>query len=263
MKLTHTEEVKRMNYGFYDEYSIARNQFHNRKFPMEYLDDILVRLAYHSSAIEGNTISLPQTVSIILHNTVPERTSLRELYEIENHRGAFALMLEKVQDKHPLSISLVKDIHERLMDKQILDRGQFKTYENAILGADFDTASPQETPVLRQQLVDNQNYRLEIADTDVEKIEAIMDTHIQFERIHPFSDGNGRTGRLVMNYSLLNEGFPPVIIQTEDKAEYLELLSEQNVKGLTRYAMDQMVTEEKRQAKFIAKEKSQSQELDF
>ena len=95
-----------MNYGFYDEYSIARNQFHNRKFPMEYLDDILVRLAYHSSAIEGNTISLPQTVSIILHNTVPERTSLRELYEIENHRGAFALMLEKVQDKQPLSIAM-------------------------------------------------------------------------------------------------------------------------------------------------------------
>jgi len=47
-----------MTYNFYDEYSIARNQFHNKQFPSEYLDDILVRLAYHSSAIEGNTISL-------------------------------------------------------------------------------------------------------------------------------------------------------------------------------------------------------------
>src|SRR5699024_3877829 len=105
-----------MTYNFYDEYSIARNQFHNQHFPSEYLDIILVRLAYHSSVIDGNTISLTQTISIILHNKVTERTSLRELFEVENHRGAFALMLEKVQENEELSISLVKDIHERLMD---------------------------------------------------------------------------------------------------------------------------------------------------
>lgn len=62
-----------------------------------------------------------------MHNTVPERTSLRELFEVENHRGAFALMLEKVQENEELSISLVKDIHERLMDKLIVDRDRFKS----------------------------------------------------------------------------------------------------------------------------------------
>lgn len=252
-----------MTYNFYDEYSIARNQFHNQQFPSEYLDDILVRLAYHSSAIEGNTISLPQTVSIILHNTVPKRTSLRELFEVENHRGAFALMLEKVQENEELSISLVKDIHERLMDKLIVDRGRFKSNENAILGADFDTASPQETPFLMQQLIDNLNYWLTVSTTEGEQLEAILDSHIQFERIHPFSDGNGRTGRLFMNYSLLKEGFPPLVIQTEDKGQYLELLAEQNVRGLMEYALEQMTKEERRQEQFIEKEKVQEHDLEL
>lgn len=169
-------------------------------------------------------------------------------------------MLEKVQEKEALSVSLIKDIHERLMDKLIIDRGRFKSNENAILGADFDTASPQETPLLLQQLVDNLNFRLENATSEGELLEAILDTHIQFERIHPFSDGNGRTGRLIMNYSLLHEGFPPLVIQAEDKSEYLELLAEQNVKGLTEYGLKQMAKEEKRQEQFIAKENVQ--ELD-
>lgn len=72
-----------------------------------------------------------------------------------------------------------------------------------IIGAEFQTASPGETPYLMTQLIDNLAYRLEVADSDDDKLLAILDTHIQFERIHPFSDGNGRTGRMVLNYSLL------------------------------------------------------------
>jgi len=98
-----------------------------------------------------------------------------------------------------------------------------------------------------QQLIDNLNYRLAVFTTEGEQLEAILDSHIQFERIHPFSDGNGRTGRLIMNYSLLKEGYPPLVIQTEDKGQYLELLAEQNVRGLMKYALEQMAKEERRQ----------------
>lgn len=250
--------------GYYsDEYAIARNQFENQQFSSEYLDDILVRLAHHSSAIEGNTISLPQTISILLHNTVPERTSLRELYEVENHRGAFAFMLDCLQEGQELSVPLIKELHERLMDKLIIDRGHFKTNENAIVGANFETAGPAETPFLMQQLVDNLNFRLGIAISEEEQLEAILETHIQFERIHPFSDGNGRTGRLVLNYSLIKEGFPPFIIQSEDKGEYLEYLANQDIKGFTLYALSQLENEEKRQEKFIEKEHVQDQEFNL
>lgn len=72
---------------------------------------------------------------------------------------------------------------------------------------------------------------MENASTDKEKLEGILDTHIQFERIHPFSDGNGRTGRVLMNYSLLQEGFPPLIIEKETKATYIELLAKQDLNG--------------------------------
>ena len=77
----------------------------------EYLQDVLVRLAHHSSAIEGNTITLPDTVSIISHNTLPGGYSRREFFEIENHRDAFAFVIDQLQDKQPLNLTVLKDIH--------------------------------------------------------------------------------------------------------------------------------------------------------
>ena len=89
----------------------------------EYLQDVLVRLAHHSSAIEGNTITLPDTVSIILHNTLPGGYSRREFFEIENHRDAFAFVIDQLQDKQPLNLTVLKDIHEKLMDRLLVDKG--------------------------------------------------------------------------------------------------------------------------------------------
>ena len=96
-------------------------------------------------------------------------------------------------------MSIIKEIHADLTDRLQYDKGQFKKNENMIIGAEFQAATPGETPFLIQQLVDNLEYRLENAATEEEKLESILDTHIQFERIHPFSDGNGRIGRVLMN----------------------------------------------------------------
>ena len=136
-------------------------------YKQDYLDDILVRMAYHSSGIEGNTISLPETVSIILEGTLPSQgKSIREFYEIENHRQAFTRLLTAVTNQEALSMDLVKDIHQELMDRLQHDRGQFKTMQNAIIGAEFRTASPQEVPFLIQQWVDNVVYRLDLAKVE-------------------------------------------------------------------------------------------------
>lgn len=75
-----------------------------------------------------------------------------------------------------------------------------------ILGASFQTASTKETPFLMAQLIDNLAYHLEIAESDTDKLFAILDAHIRFEPIHPFSGGNGRTGRMLLIYSLLEQG---------------------------------------------------------
>lgn len=221
-------------------------------FSQDYLDDILVRLAHHSAGIEGNTISLPATVSIILNGTLPMsgKATVREFYEIENHKQAFENILTHLLNEDPLTIAIVKDIHADLTERLQYDRGQFKKNENMILGAEFQTASPAETPFLMTQLIDNLSYRLDVADSDDDKLLAILDTHIQFERIHPFSDGNGRTGRMILNYSLLQQGFPPLIIEKETKAQYIEFLGNQDVDGFVQFGKALLDKEEKRMKAF-------------
>ena len=222
------------------------------KMPQNYLDDMLVRLAHHSAGIEGNTISLPATVSIILNGTLPisSGATVREFYEIENHKQAFSNMLDHLESNDTLSVSIIKEVHADLTDRLQYDKCQFKKNENMIIGAEFQTASPSETPFLVQQLVDYLDYRLENATTEEEKLESVLDTHIQFERIHPFSDGNGRTGRMLMNYSLLQEGFPPLIIEKETKATYVELLAKQDLNGFMSFANKILAKEQKRMQSF-------------
>ena len=84
-----------------------------KKIPQDYLDDMLVRLAHHSAGIEGNTISLPATVSIILNGTLPisSGATVREFYEIENHKQAFSNMLVHLENNDTLSVSIIKEIH--------------------------------------------------------------------------------------------------------------------------------------------------------
>ena len=234
------------------------------KIPQNYLDDMLVRLAHHSAGIEGNTISLPATVSIILNGTLPisSGATVREFYEIENHKQAFSNMLDHLESNDTLSVSIIKEVHADLTDRLQYDKGQFKKNENLIVGAEFQTASPSETPFLVQQLVDNQEYRLENAATDEEKLESILDTHIQFERIHPFSDGNGRTGRMLMNYSLLQKGFPPLIIEKETKATYIELLAKQDLDGFMSFAKEILVKEQKRMKAFQNMDQEQIKQIE-
>ncbi|HFI0397682.1 TPA: Fic family protein [Streptococcus suis] len=220
-------------------------------YSQDYLDDLLVRMAYHSSGIEGNTISLPETVSIILESTLPgKHKSIREFYEIENHKQAFQALLFALDNEEELSLGLVKDIHALLMDRLQHDRGQFKSVQNAIIGATFKTASPEETPFLMQQWVDNANYRLGLSLEIAELLEVLADVHIQFERIHPFSDGNGRTGRLILMFQSMHKLGVPVLISKEDRALYMELLAEQDVVGLSQLLKRSLEFEKERKTQF-------------
>lgn len=220
-------------------------------YKQDYLDDILVRMAYHSSGIEGNTISLPETVSIILESTLPgKHKSIREFYEIENHKQAFSLLLDSLANHAPLTLGLVQDFHALLTDRLQHDRGRFKTVQNAIIGAEFKTASPEETPFLMAQWVDNTVYRLDIAKSEREIVEVLADTHIQLERIHPFSDGNGRAGRLILMYLAMKYLGAPVIVSRNDRAEYMELLANQNVQGLADLLQQSLDAEKERMGQF-------------
>ena len=221
------------------------------KYTQDYLNDILIRMAYHSSAIEGNTITLPETVSIILENTLPSsRKGIREFYEIENHKQAFEYLFDNIDNNKDLNIDLILDLHRYLVDRLQHDAGCFKSSQNAIVGAEFQTASPSETPYLVRQWIDNTNYRLNNAKEDTEILKILADTHIQFERIHPFSDGNGRCGRLVLLYLGIKYLNSPLIISKENRAEYMEYLAEQNIEGLASLLSNSLEFEKQRITQF-------------
>lgn len=222
----------------------------------EYIDDLLVRIAYHSSAIEGNTISLADTVTILLHETIPGKVSKREFYEIENHKQSFEYVIDQLENNESLSLNIVRGIHTQLMDHLNFDRGMWKTHDNAIVGADFNTASAHDVPYLMKQWIDNLNYGLHQSKTDEEKIKHILEMHIDFERIHPFSDGNGRTGRLLIIYSLLEHDIYPIIIPVELKSDYIRFLANKDSEGLYNLLYPIALEESKRRKAFENKEKT-------
>ena len=224
--------------------------------PREYIDDLLVRIAYHSSAIEGNTISLADTVTILLHETIPGKVSKREFYEIENHKQALEYVIYQLENNESLSLNIVRGIHTQLMDHLNFDRGMWKTHDNAIVGADFNTASAHDVPYLMKQWIDNLNYRLHQSKTDEEKIKHILEMHIDFERIHPFSDGNGRTGRLLIIYSLLEHDISPIIIPVDLKPDYIRFLANKDSEGLYNLLYPIALEESKRRKAFENKEKT-------
>ena len=216
-----------------------------------YLDDVLVRMAYHSSGIEGNTISLPQTVSIILEGSLPNGSkSIREFYEIENHKQTFDYMMACFTNRDQLNIEMIKEFHALLTDRLQHDKGQFKSQQNAIRGAEFKTASPEDTPSLMNQWIDNTNYRLGIGTTENNTLEILADTHIQFERIHPFSDGNGRTGRIVLMYLSILYLEVPIVIHKDWRGQYMEYLGEQDVSSLANLFKQSIVIKKERISEF-------------
>lgn len=217
--------------------------------PRDYLDDLLVRMTHHSCAIENNTITLSETISILLHHMIPNKLSVREFYEIENHRMAFNYIIENIEQE--FTISLIHDIHSILLDRLHHERGRFKSQENAIVGAGFQTTTPAETPSLMHQWIQKLNDRIQQAKSSDDIILSICSGHIEFERIHPYADGNGRTGRLLMIYLLLKNQILPFVILKEDKHEYIQFLESQDAKGLVTYAVTKLENEKQRYNAFL------------
>jgi len=222
------------------------------KLPFEYMEDILVRIAHHSTAIEGNTLTQAETISILIHNFIPRDMSEREYYEVKNYRKAFNTLLEA---DRKITTELIKKYNKDIMENLHDLNGKFKTTQNLILGAEFEPTKPYLVPFEIEDWCNNLSYRLENAKTNEEKVEIIMDQHIKFEKIHPFNDGNGRTGRLLIIHSCLKEDLEPIIIPKEEKGKYINLLASENLKELTKWALQLQEKERDRIEKFSNKER--------
>ena len=222
------------------------------KLPFEYMEDMLVRMAHHSTAIEGNTLTQAETISILIHNFIPRDMSEREYYEVKNYRKAFNTLLEA---DRKITTELIKKYNKYIMENLHDLNGKFKTTQNLILGAEFEPTKPYLVPFEIEDWCNNLSYRLDNAKTNEEKVEIIMDQHIKFEKIHPFNDGNGRTGRLLIIHSCLKEDLEPIIIPKGEKGKYINLLASENLKELTKWALQLQEKERDRIEKFSNKER--------
>ena len=216
----------------------------------EYFLDLSVRMTHHSNAIEGNTLTLNETATIILDSTIPGSTSVREVFEVLNHKRAIDYMISELENDKKLDIYVIKNINKEILDRLNDNAGNFKRNGNAIIGANFETSTPSQAPILTKNWIENLNYRLELCKNDDEKLLEILNSHIEFERIHPFSDGNGRTGRLIMMYLCFQEKIAPFVIEKEDRALYMSYLREQNVDIIFEKVKELQKFEQKRIDKF-------------
>ena len=216
----------------------------------EYFLDLSVRMTYHSNAIEGNTLTLNETAIIILNSTIPGSKSVREVFEVLNHKRAIDYMISELENDKKLDIYVIKSINKEILDRLNDNAGNFKRNSNAIIGANFETSIPSQAPILTKNWIENLNYRLELCKNDDEKLLEILNSHIEFERIHPFSDGNGRTGRLIMMYLCFQEKIAPFVIEKEDRALYMSYLREQNVDIIFEKVKESQKFEQKRIDKF-------------
>jgi Fic family protein len=177
-------------------------------------------LVYNSNAIENSTLSLEDTEKILAGGILERKVNVREVYEAKNLAKIAESLLEK--NKSRLNIKLILNLHKTLLtniDDTIA--GRFRAGKEWVRVGNHLGANPRFVPSLTQELVDNYNQN---------KISYFLDAvahfHAEFETIHPFVDGNGRMGRVLINLQLLNLGFPPIIIQNKSKhTEYYPLFT--------------------------------------
>lgn len=188
-----------------------------RSFDVEY--------AHNSTAIEGNTLTLVQTKAILEDELSVGGKSLREIYEVANHRKAFNFVKEHVAKGVALAEGIAKDIHMLLLEN-ILPGGIYRDVEVRIPGAGF------VSPVGKDMYAQVKELFARLAGpADGNSIEFAAWTHAEFVRIHPFVDGNGRTARMLMNYQLMLAGFLPVSVAKEQRIEYYDALEAYAVHG--------------------------------
>jgi Fic family protein len=181
-------------------------------------EEFMIENTYNSNAIEGNTLSLRETALILQQGLTIEGKHVREHLEAIGHKDAFYYMVELADTETPLTERVIKELHSLVLMNDAKNKGVYRTLEVSIVGAVHKTTPPY---LIREQM-EALLYEYENIKRSKHIIEAVAEFHLRFEGIHPFIDGNGRTGRLIMNLELIKEGFLPVNIKFTDRNIYYD-----------------------------------------
>ncbi len=184
-------------------------------------EDFMIEYTYNSNAIEGNTLTLRETDMVLKGLTIDQKP-LKDHMEAVGHKDAFYFICDLVKDKVPLSETVIKQIHTLVLADKPMDRGVYRRVPVRIMGAKNEPVQPY--------MIEPRMYELMRKYTADERniVEKLADLHIAFETIHPFIDGNGRTGRLIVNLELMKAGYPPIDIKFTDRMRYYEAFEDRD-----------------------------------
>lgn len=181
-------------------------------------DQFILKLTYHSNSIEGSTLTEPDTAAILFDNAALPDKSLTEQLEAKNHQTALNHLFGYVSRRQRIDESLVLKLHSILMNGIQPDAGSYRRHAVRITGVNLPTANYLRMPDLMPKVLSDARR----STKDIIGLSASI--HSRFEQIHPFSDGNGRIGRLLVNAMLLNANFAPAIIHQGQKQLYYTYL---------------------------------------
>ena len=186
-------------------------------------EEFAVEYTYNSNAIEGNTLTLRET-DIVLRGLTIDQKPLKDHIEAVAHKEAFDFVGELVKENAPLTESIIKQIHFLVLSDKRDDRGVYRRIPVRIMGAHHEPVQPYLIEPKMEQLLRDYKASNEHIVTKLARF------HIEFEGIHPFIDGNGRTGRLLVNLELMKSGYPPIDIKFTDRLAYYNAFDSYYVK---------------------------------
>ena len=214
-----------------------------------HLEHYRILFAYHSGKIENETITYHDTREIFENGQIVGFTgSVRTLFEQQNQKICYELLKDKIVAKEPLSVSLIKEVHRVLTEGTYDERryiinnerpGEFKK-KDYVTGVHEVGSDAADVATHMSELVEELNN-----NGKKNPIRAAAYFHAQFEYIHPFADGNGRVGRTLLNYWLMINQYPPLIIYDEDKQQYYSCLQsydeEEDIQQLELFLKEQTI----------------------
>jgi Fic family protein len=192
---------------------------------------------YNSNAIENSTLTLEDTEDVLIRNEIKKGHSIREIYEAKNLAEIMSLIIEDINNgRNIITPRVMLELHGKLLagiDSGIA--GRFRSGKEWVRVGAHIGANPAFTNQLIHELAEKYG-----SDKDGYFLDRIAHFHAEFETIHPFVDGNGRMGRILINAQLMQLGYPPVIIPNKGKRkDYYPLFDEYRVKadfgGFTRF----------------------------
>jgi len=187
-------------------------------------DQFLLLLTYNSNKIEGSTLSEDETADIMFSNkSIPSKSIIEQL-EVKNHQAALQFLFQYLKNAKKIDEKLILKLHSILMNGIRDDAGFYRRHGVRIVGSNVPTANFLKVPFLMKGIIKDINKKRDDVVAHVSNI------HARFEKIHPFSDGNGRIGRLILAAMLLMGNIAPAVIKQEEKRLYYACLRRAQLK---------------------------------